>query len=1058
MAAVNIPLNHGDTHVNAPVSALCAFLRAQGQDVVLADEIRLHQLVERLSPTGLDTPTQWAKSLVPLLARGEEHQMSLEAHIGHWLRSQFPADQRPRIRDDDAQPDKPASQRNRIRTILIGLAFLAVSVMAALAYFFLATGEEVIEGVQNLQNPEIETGIETPIGPIDIPEPNPFSIREYAYFMVMVSLPFFMAAIAFSFYLTRPGWLGRTATPSSEADALDIPFSETAVFAGMVAKQAFQSLSASKPVPSKRLDALGSIRKTARAGGFPLIAFKGRLERREYLVIVEKTGASDHIDLIVDPLIEELRALSAQVTVYEATGHIAHLRHASGTRGQGSVARLSDITEDYRGARLILIGTGKSLWNRHTGQLTDASGFATSTNPDIAFPALELPCLLSVTPRARWGELERRLQAVGIEVFEANGEGLRAAASRDDGQGKPHLPARISQTSDAFLNYLDRDEARLMAETPLPPEEVENLVWRLNQYMGSQNARRMLLALAVVGRNFPRLTRFSAKYALRLTPDGPPDGILPEDVAQKLARLPWMRRGWVPSWLSHGLIGAADPDTLRAIELDMADMIVALDSGETPEQAPRIDRSSALSIQVDTAVAQELARNWNLPMQRSATQSLVERGIRGWGLSRSHLRGSGKHKFINPIALLIVTALTLAGFYVAFNIADSSRNELEYLQPLRNLFGTFLMPFFGLFVLFLNGVTAHDVAFPKPKHWAPWWRLDRKIRNLINLRNARRANRSGLRPDDILAALPTDPAATTAMRIPWLVYLLSLSGCSIFLLTEEVVGPDDYGAIMSLAALAYGLLTAWALHPRKTYLLRTTQLDQLTKPGPDIPMIASAALFISFLAISTGIISEPEELLRIALIGHVFVFVATLYVLDKSSSVFHNLSFARKAVPTLAVLSLFLNLGVFGIVFLYAVLANLPFDGIILSIALFGAFAYTYAVTTCAASGKRFGGLPSLRAEVIGVAGIPLLTSALVGPFILQLLSFSLDQSDFPVWALFLISGGVYIFLQGWRSIGLQAAHWLDYRFPNSHLEIDGIRAAQSIVQSMPEPKTQTAA
>jgi hypothetical protein len=885
-----------------PIGKLCADLRAAGHQITLSDEIRATLLCERLAALGRlpETGEDWAHWLVPVLARDQQGQVGLTQAIAEWWAPPSEAGARSAAQKTirhEAHADRV--RRLRIRWALAAAVVLGLSTLSVWL-IVLGSGGLGLNGGGWIPDPKIVV--------------DPGSIRRLPEFLVLY-YPFVGVAAWLALRLFRPGWMVRMRGKRLPLRRLTVPEVRTEVIAAPEARLAAHELATSKRVPSRRLDARRSIAATIRAGGLRQVCHRRRLMRREYVIVAETRGARDHISLVTEALTARLLEVAAQFVLYEALGTIAKLRHRSGVRSRDHVADLSDIAEEHRGARLILVGTGATLFDPFTGALSQTPGFAKSGMPERVFGSFELPTLLSLTPVGRWGDREAALEAAGMTVLPATSKGLLEAAVLDSASAPDRRPNAIAPGRDEFLARLDDDEARLCSDVPPPEAEADRLARRIAFYMGDAAAHRLLYAMAFLPDIFPKLTGFAALFVLGEAEDRPGTYSyrpMPEDVALRLARLPWMRRGRMPNWLRHAIDRTLGPRHKSDVVERLGQMMAELDdqarAAEKGENLPPPRAGERFRIDRDARLIADIAARFGMRLDLLEGEGVVERGrlFRGRDLA---LRAGRPSRRPRPELMLAMAVALIGGLWLSAAALDPVGAWLDGLSG--TTFVALVVAAAASFAL--QTLTLWDVALPGGSDWTAWWRIGARWR----LRRATRALRSAVvrgvadeTASPIAVLTESGPhgrrGAEADSRV--LVFLQALALPGLLALSRS--GEDVYGTLFLLACLGFILVRCWPAGVRLNSL-RNAQPRLTPADGRVVSFVLpvgvlSAALLLVYVPnMALGYLTVGfSSLMPVYLANGMLLTTVSAFILSRASPIFDGPTLAPRALTDLAAVAI----------------------------------------------------------------------------------------------------------------------------------------------------------
>lgn len=568
----------------ADIGGLAADLRRHGLKVTPGGEIRAAGLLTRLSRAGvaIASGADAAAWLAPILVAGRNDQDACRRRIAEWWDMRDPAAARrdaaiaEAAREAEAVRADAVRRRNAVRIVIAGLAG---AVAAALFYVGLLLLQSVPLDLTGQQRDSDQTTEQEPASPAQVT-----AVEAYSRIVVGRVLPALILFLPFGagtwalLTLRRrgTGTLRREFGTGALYQSVQVPPVETALFRGAAASTAARALKRYTLREGRGLDTTASIRDTVRAGGFPHVRRALRRISHEYVVIVERGGADDHVALIADALCARLAAEDVAFVRYDAHGHFRHLRHVAGRRHGRPVESLAEVAGRHMGARLIVVGPGDAFFDPHGGGLSDAPGFAPSGREQRVFGSFEAPVLLSTTAEDRWGDLERSIVAEGVAVFPATTGGLAAAAgyfaARSEELETVAGGDGIPPGEDQLVTLFRRDRARLASDVAPEAAEAARIARLLQAWMGDASGFRLLAAVFA----FPQIGLAMTRYLA----DRIEGRVVDEELAVMLARLPWLRDGRAPDWLRLAVWKALSDDDRARVRDGLRAVVRELGLGE----------------------------------------------------------------------------------------------------------------------------------------------------------------------------------------------------------------------------------------------------------------------------------------------------------------------------------------------------------------------------------------------------------------------------------------------------------------------------------------------
>jgi beta-lactam-binding protein with PASTA domain len=297
------------------------------------------------------------------------------------------------------------------------------------------------------------------------------------------------------------------------------------------------------------LDLDATVDRTIRRLGFFSPVFRPRSRLPAYLALVDRAGFHDQQARLVEEFLDRLREGGVAVDSYTFD---RDPRLCTPSRGSdGTYRSLWELSSLHAEHRLLVFGDGVGLANPVTGRVAAwTEGFS---------PWSER-ALLTPVPACHWTAHEVELAGAGFRVVPFTPAGLRLFVQSL--QPTELRPALLEWRA-PYPPLLAEQPARWRERIRPRQEELDELCWQLRAYLGPDGFR-WFCGLAV----YPEIDWFFTLYiglGLR-TVEGLP--LLSEEPLLALARLPWLRLGYMPDWLRLRLVselGEEDGRTVRGL-------------------------------------------------------------------------------------------------------------------------------------------------------------------------------------------------------------------------------------------------------------------------------------------------------------------------------------------------------------------------------------------------------------------------------------------------------------------------------------------------------------
>jgi hypothetical protein len=552
-------------------------LERAGCELGVDNRMRALGLLGRLGAAGADLndPDLLRAHLVPILATGAEAEAEFAEVIARWQASAS-AGAGLGWRQQRAQRTSPDAVAVVLRADRRSQIWLFMSVAGTLVLLFAwAMGWFPVLS-PNLSGP---TALQR-----EIPPPGDISVDWQSHLQdVLMRVAFALPVLFFGLLLA--GWRGaagdrlvRQAGAADWSELFTLAAERVRWFAAIDTRRLFEALKQKLLTITDRIDVPASVEATLRAGMSPMVAYQAVEERSNYIVLVDRRGAVDHIEFLLQSLVAALAAAKVRFARYEFHGRPAFCTPINADPGTAVALPFTVLAKRHAGERLLMITDGEGLF--------EPPGWRALRNRQRIFvrpgtPVAEINrlhdfghvALLTLKPRSTWGQRERLLQDLGFLVVPANAEGINRIGQHIARGGEEFADEPSANISDdSLISGLSAQALRYASNIPPPPEEIENLVTDLRIWM----ARTVLDDPLQPGRGFlvlcgvaafptigPGLTLQIARLLSRASGDS--EASIDSRLLAPLARLPWLRDGRMPDWLRIALLNSLDETDLKKI-------------------------------------------------------------------------------------------------------------------------------------------------------------------------------------------------------------------------------------------------------------------------------------------------------------------------------------------------------------------------------------------------------------------------------------------------------------------------------------------------------------
>jgi hypothetical protein len=314
-----------------------------------------------------------------------------------------------------------------------------------------------------------------------------------------------------------------------------------------------QELRRARLVESREIDIEGTLNATLSYAGFFTPVFAPCRIAPEYLVLIDRRDANDHLLHYALSLVVALRKAQVYVDVYYYNADIRRLMASVGA----PALTFEEVVSRHPEHRLILIGTGDRLFDAATGNLQPWAHLVQKFSRRV---------LLTPVPRETWGYRERTLQtSLQTMVLSVSPRAISimvdVLVAEEPPTPKP--PARqMGPRAEAMadLATLLDDRAMLWIETGTPDKKSLVLLDRALHAALPQETYNLLTACAI----YPELNwNLTVHVGVALFQRS----LSMADHLLSLCNLPWFRTGRMPNWLRARLTAGMPNDLYEKLRV-----------------------------------------------------------------------------------------------------------------------------------------------------------------------------------------------------------------------------------------------------------------------------------------------------------------------------------------------------------------------------------------------------------------------------------------------------------------------------------------------------------
>jgi formylglycine-generating enzyme required for sulfatase activity len=339
---------------------------------------------------------------------------------------------------------------------------------------------------------------------------------------------------------------------------------------------------------SAQLDGQATVAASLRQGGWLSLRYRERRQRLSYLFLLDQESLADQQSRYWRAWLERLRV---EGVLADWVCFQREPLYGLGPSGHGPLRSLRQLAALHPDAVAVLVAEADRFFSPVDG----------TPQPWIAaLAAWPQRLVLTPRPRARWGALEAELAEhlpvlpVSVQGLLELGRQLRGAPPGPPLAPEANLPPDANLAPAPEPPLLAGSVAPWLDRTPPPPELVQELLRQLRGHLGPEGF--LWLAACAV---FPELHwAITAHLGQRLR-NAADEPLLRCCPLPRLARLPWLRHGFMPDWLRLPLILKLDHAQQAAVRQALLQLL---------DNALDQHREGSPELQVATGLSQRLPR------------------------------------------------------------------------------------------------------------------------------------------------------------------------------------------------------------------------------------------------------------------------------------------------------------------------------------------------------------------------------------------------------------------------------------------------------------------
>ncbi|BAY41494.1 hypothetical protein NIES2111_58900 (plasmid) [Nostoc sp. NIES-2111] len=556
-------------------------LKESGYKIGISQYIAAQDLILMLMAQGetLDTPEKLRNLLGPIVCSSPLEQEDFQQRFNRWLNLHKYTPAAVGNVETQAQAQELSSELAKERSLFYEVQnltfFISILIFLSILLFpslFESANQKqpFIEPTATTEPVPISTQTEplpTPTGilptvPQEQPSNTPFVLQ-----VLLLSLAIFISLVLSWWSLWRLWWFWRanlflerhSTNQQPELQKISLAGLEENLIPNTLILKIAQGLRYRVPASSRELDVNRTIHATLSQGGWLTPVYRNYQVIPEYLFLINRTSYRDHQAKFIEEIIERLQAEGVFITIYffDDDPRICF----PGT-GESSPLRLREIISKYNDHRLVIISETRNFFSSVTGELSSWVNQLTSW---------ENRSVLTPTPAENWSYQELELAQKFI-ILPATLKGLEVLSQRLRwGNATYYLvqevPAPLPDTL-ALQPYL------WIERNSPPTDQVNMMLASLEQYLG-KDGFYWLSACAI----FPQLHWNITIYLGNVLQSEDREPLIESCSVTDLARLPWLRYGYIPDWLRIYLITTLSQEQQQIIRSVLQDLLVTAVQG-----------------------------------------------------------------------------------------------------------------------------------------------------------------------------------------------------------------------------------------------------------------------------------------------------------------------------------------------------------------------------------------------------------------------------------------------------------------------------------------------
>ncbi|MEH2464591.1 tetratricopeptide repeat protein, partial [Nostoc sp.] len=543
-------------------------LREVGYKIGISQYIAAQDLIVMLIAQGetLDSPEYLRNLLGPIFCSSPIEQEEFQQHFNRWVelfsQTNLPTEEV----NVEAQVLSKELKKIQFRFYWMQHLILLILITIFISIFLLPSQTEKKSFIES-PTPTPTQPLPTPTGPLREVPPRRLVTEPFKNLWFNLQILLFFLSVYVAFLIWRLWWLWRAnlflqrhnTTQQPELHKIHITGFEDKLVSNIVLFQVAQSLRYRVRIPSHELDVDKTVNATLSQGGWLTPVYRTYQVIPEYLFLINRASYRDHQAKFVEEIIEGLKQEGVFITIYffNDDPRMCFLHEH-----EGFSLTLREITSKYSQHCLVIISDTGNFFSTISGELEDWVNQLTSWKN---------PAILTHTPVENWGYNELELAQQFI-ILPATLKGLEVLSQRQRQGVATYFLSE--ETRIALPDSFRIQPERWIERNPPPSEQINAMLDSLEKYLG-KDSFYWLSACAV----FPELHWNITIYLGNVLKTESGESLLEVCLLTDLARLPWLRYGYIPDWLRAYLITILTPEEQQRIRTALQDLLITAVQG-----------------------------------------------------------------------------------------------------------------------------------------------------------------------------------------------------------------------------------------------------------------------------------------------------------------------------------------------------------------------------------------------------------------------------------------------------------------------------------------------